>query len=491
MSVVYDGTSNNQPSAVAPEIVLMGDTKSDKMKNDLSAAEVADPIDVEEGNVKGTKPGVIVDAVWGEIDEDGPNYRSLGWIKAAVLQVKLQMGLGILGLPAVFDKMGFVPGIMIILAVFVICTWSDYVLGQFKRRHPEVYTLADASYLMFGPVGREIVAVAYLIQQIATGGAAFLSMTVAFNTITSHATCSVVWGVVSMCIVAAMTSIQTLGKISWLGWVGITSIMAAIITLMAGVGVSDRPSLAPPGDYTLEVLAVGHPSFVDAINAVCVVIFAYCAGPNFLNIIGEMREQGDYTKSILVSQGSVTVIYLIVASVVYHFVGQYIASPALGSAGLIFKKVCYGLALPGLAVGGTLFLHVSAKFIFVRSLRNSRHLSKNTPVHYIVWFSCVAGVCLIAFVIAEAIPFFNDLLSLIGALFATLMCIQLETYMWLWDNWHMPRTLRWKCLVVMNLVFHFLGWFCMVAGTYSSVVTINNNFKSGEFGSSFSCADNS
>jgi len=47
---------------------------------------------------------------------------------------------------------------------------------------------------------------------------------------------------------------------------------------------------------------------------------------------------------------------------VYHYVGQYIASPALGSAGILIKKICYGLALPGLAIGAVLFAHVAAKY---------------------------------------------------------------------------------------------------------------------------------
>ena len=38
------------------------------------------------------------DAVWGEIGEGGPDYRSLGWIRAAVLETKTQIGLGVLGL---------------------------------------------------------------------------------------------------------------------------------------------------------------------------------------------------------------------------------------------------------------------------------------------------------------------------------------------------------------------------------------------------------
>lgn len=69
------------------------------------------------GQVVGTggKTDVTVDAVWGDVGTDGPNYRNLGWcvppipttcvdlsdenrIRAAVLETKTQIGLGVLGL---------------------------------------------------------------------------------------------------------------------------------------------------------------------------------------------------------------------------------------------------------------------------------------------------------------------------------------------------------------------------------------------------------
>ena len=37
-----------------------------------------------------------------------------------------QVGLGILGLPLVMRSMGLVPGILIIIGVALICTWTGY-----------------------------------------------------------------------------------------------------------------------------------------------------------------------------------------------------------------------------------------------------------------------------------------------------------------------------------------------------------------------------
>lgn len=72
-----------------------------------------------------------------------------------------------------------------------------------------------------------------------------------------------------------------------------------------------------------------------------------------------MREPRHYTRSLIICQSTMTAVYISIGVVVYYFCGSYVASPALGSAGPVMKKVCYGLALPGLIVSTTLFIHVS------------------------------------------------------------------------------------------------------------------------------------
>lgn len=172
---------------------------------------------------------------------------------------------------------------------------------------------------------------------------------------TGHATCTVVWTVIGAILNILISSIQTLDKMSWIGWVGVVSIMAALITLTVAVGV-ETPA---PDKITL---VTGEPTFVEAINAVSIVVFAYAGTPNYFNIVGEMRNPKDYTKSVICGQSFVTMVYLVIGCVVYHFVGQNIASPALGSAGPLMQKICYGLAFPAVVVGCVLYTHIPAKY---------------------------------------------------------------------------------------------------------------------------------
>lgn len=135
---------------------------------------------------------------------------------------------------------------------------------------------------------------------------------------------------------------------------------SSVLILTIAVGVEDRPAAAPQdGPYKSNYKLVGDPTFYEAISALSSMVFAYAGTPAFFSIISEMREPRDYTKSLIACQGTVTATYTAIGIVVYYYCGSYVASPALGSAGHLMKKVCYGIALPGLLVSCLILLHVS------------------------------------------------------------------------------------------------------------------------------------
>lgn len=116
------------------------------------------------------------DAVFGELDdENGPNYRSVslalgqsadvqvGWIMSGILMIKTMLGLGVLSIPSVFDALGMIPGIICLLAIAAITTWSSLQIQDFKLKHPSIYGVDDAGFLMVGRIGREALYIAYLL----------------------------------------------------------------------------------------------------------------------------------------------------------------------------------------------------------------------------------------------------------------------------------------------------------------------------------------
>ncbi|KAJ9418996.1 transmembrane amino acid transporter protein-domain-containing protein [Fusarium oxysporum] len=455
-----------------------------KTANGADSGQVPDG-DTIEGHV------TTHDAVFGEITENGPNYRNVGWLGTAALMMKTQIGLGVLGLPTVFHVLGIVPGVILLCIIGGITTWSNYIVGIFKIRHPEIYGIDDVGGLLFGRIGREVLGICFCLFFTFVSGSALLSISIAFNALSDHAVCTAVFVAVAAAIGFAFSSIRTLDRIGSLAWIGVSCIIVAVFVVTVGVGVQDRPPSVPKNvqwrsDYEL----FGHPSFIEALSAISTIIFAYAGTPAFFAIAAEMRDPKQYMKSLIMCQTVISIAYIVVGVVVYYYCGSFVASPALGSAGPTIKKVSYGIGLPGLLISAILLLHLPSKFVFVRILRGSKHLSTNSFIHWATWLGSTFSVTLVAYIIASAIPVFGQLVSLIGALLGTLMSFQPMGCMWLYDNWHSDRryTPRWYVGVAWSVFVVISGTFLMIAGTYSTIVGI---VDSTEKTSAWSCADNS
>lgn len=137
--------------------------------------------------------------------------------------MKTQIGLGVLTFPHVFHTLGMIPGVLILVAVAIITTWSDYIVGVFKLNHREVYGIDDAGYLMLGRIGKEIFALAFLGQYVLASGAAMLSISISLNALSNHGACTAVFVAVTFIAVTFLSSIRTLGRVSWVAWVGLVA----------------------------------------------------------------------------------------------------------------------------------------------------------------------------------------------------------------------------------------------------------------------------
>lgn len=259
------------------------------------------------------------------------------------------------------------------------------------------------------------------------------------------------------------------------------------------VTIQDRPAAAPKtGDYDLGYHVVGNPSFVAGITAVATIFSAGAGTSAFLPVISEMRKPRDYNKAVYLCMGVVTASYLTFSLIVYRWCGQWVASPSLGSAGSTIKKVAYGIGLIGLFVSACLWVHTAAKYLFVRILRKSDHLQRNSPVHWIVWLSCTLSMSVIAFVLATAIPIFNYLVALCGSLTFAPLALGLPAYLWIFDHAKYRQGKLWMVLVYwVHWAMIVLAAFLTLGGTYGVIQGIVDAYANGDIGQVFSCADNS
>lgn len=234
-------------------------------------------------------------------------------------------------------------------------------------------SVSDCGEVMFGKVGGELFGIGYWLRKSpAVGqflfprmdkfsdppgpavmtlisGSAFLGLSTALNAISLHGACTAIFVAVSAIATLPLASLRRLENIKWIGWIGLISMLVSILLVTIAVATGGRPSLAPQeGPYDLGIVYWGKPKFADAMNAVANILLAYAGTAAFLPIASEMRDPRDYPKAVLACQGFVTAFYLVIGIVVYMYAGQWVASPALGTAGVLVKRIAYGLSIPGL-----------------------------------------------------------------------------------------------------------------------------------------------
>lgn len=83
------------------------------------------------------------------------------------------------------------------------------------------------------------------------------------------------------------------------------------------------------------------------------VVFAFACHNSFPALISELKDPRDFPKSLALLQIVNTILYVIVAVVVYRYAGIDVSSPALGSTGHLVRKISYGIAIPTVRLSQT------------------------------------------------------------------------------------------------------------------------------------------
>lgn len=451
------------------------------------------------------------------------NFRGVSWQGAAVLVTKVQIGLGVLSLPSTFHVLGFVPGIFCFIVLALISTVAGYVCGNARQYYPHMHSVGDSAEMLFGETGREVIGIIYYIYLALVAGAGMLTTSASLNALSEHGACTTVFlGVTCAASFILGTGFRSLEKVSWLSWLGVAGIIVSIWITAIACLTQDRPAVAPAdGSVDLDVRVLPQTTFLKAMGAISTQLFAVGGSGTFFTFAAEMKDPHLFTRSLLCGQAFIVATNIVIGSMVYGKVGQYIASPALGSAGPLIKKISYGVALPGLLVTAVLWSHIAAKYSFVRILRGTRHLQSNTIQHWAVWAGSMAVTVVFGFIIVGVVPFFDDFLSLVGALFNPVFTNVIPGFMilffiarqpvkavqggphprlaqsssanhWLVDSFLVARS-GWKYALGFILAWFMVlsGFLIMIGGTYATVLSIKAAYADGSITGVFSCVDNS
>ncbi|KAJ5972585.1 Amino acid transporter transmembrane [Penicillium vulpinum] len=419
------------------------------------------------------------------------DFRTVSWQWATIIFLKTVFATGVLSIPIAMSNLGAIGGSLSIVGWGLLNTYTAMIQGDFRLNHPNCHSIADMAGEVGGVVAQEVTGFMFILAYVIATGSGIVGASIGLDVLSDHAACTVWWSFLATVVIAAAASVRKFQHLSWLTWVGFISIFTAVFIVAVAVTTRGRPAAAPAvGEFDLGYQALPHPipTFAAGMAASCTIFASFAGTSAFLPVISEMKKPRDYRKALFLCMTFIIASYLSLSLVIYRWCGTWVASPSLGSAGHTVEMVAYGIGLAGIMVSACLYLHVTAKYCFVRLLRNTTHIQRNTVTHWATWIGLVIGLAAISFILAEAIQIFNYLIALVGSLCFAPLAVSLPGWLWIADHksW-MRGSMTQRLAFGAHIFLILLGLFMLCGGTYGVVDEIINAYSNGSIGRVFGC----
>lgn len=319
---------------------------------------------------------------------------------------------------------------------------------------------------------------------------------------TNHSTCTVAFAAVGAVVSWICSMPRTFSALANLATLSafFTFVSVILATAFAGAEGQTGTRWYTPEKGLPIVLAVpaAGTTYVAGMEAFMNIAYTFIGQITLPSFIAEMKDPNDFPKALWLVTICEIILFGLVGSVIYAYTGtQYNTAPAFGSLGNdVYLKVSFSFMIPTLIFLGVLYASVSARFVFFRIFEGTRHKSEHTVVGWASWAGILALTWILAFVIAEVIPFFSDLLALMSALFdsffgwifwgtAYLRMRRADLGPGFWKK----RGLRGYVGFVVNITIIIIGFYFLGPGTYVSVKSILLSYAGGSVSGVFSCGN--
>ena len=401
------------------------------------------------------------------------HFHRLGWKRLAVVTVVEAIALGALSLPGAYHTLGMFPGVLLTVSLGAVAIFTSYLVGQVKLRYPGVANYAEAGRLLFGRWGYEIFGVALVCELMLVVGSHALTGSIALIDMSDGKICSVAFSAVSAVILFVLAIPPSFSEVAILGYIDFASIVAAIGITVIATGIQAGNADGGMSAVDWSAWPKEDLGFAEAFVATSNIIFAFSFAIGQFSFMDEMHTPGDYMKSIWTSGIVQIFIYTLTGALCYAFVGSTVESPALLSAGPLVSKIAFGVALPVIFISGSINTTIALRYVHGRMFSNSVMRYVNTPKGWASWIVLVLVFTLLAWVVAEAIPIFSDLLSLASALFVSGFSFWIPAVMWFMllreGKWYEKKILA---VAAGCLLAFVIGVITLVAGTYATIQDI-------------------
>ncbi|ANB13273.1 hypothetical protein AWJ20_1557 [Sugiyamaella lignohabitans] len=428
-------------------------------------------------------------------------YRTCSWQKTAFLLFSEYICLAILSFPWSFSVLGLIPGLILTVGIALIVLYTSLVLLDYCLKHPDLRDVCDIGQHLFWNKNWAwyFTAVCYLLNNTFIQGLHVLTGSRYLNAMSSHAICTVGFGAIMGVVCFFFSLPRTFSGLSSLALISAVATFVSVVLAMIFSGIQDVPAGFDGTPVKWNLWPEPGTSYVDGMNAMLNITYTLVGQIVLPALIWEMKDPREFKKVVWTVTMCEIVLYCIAGSIIYVYVGgYYITAPAFFSLDPLYLKIAFSFVVPTLIFLGVLYASVSARFIFLRIFpKNSPHIHEHTVLGWSVWAGILAATWIAAFIIAELIPFFSSLLSLMSSLFdcwfgfifwgVAYLRVQSEEY---GPGWWKHQTLWGYVKLGFNIFLIVAGFYILGPGTYATAEAIVQSYQAGGMPGPFTCKNN-
>lgn len=144
--------------------------------------------------------------------------RTMTWQKAAWLLAGDQVCLAIMAQTWSLSVLGWVPGIITMVAAGILFWITSITMHKFIMKYPQIKDICDFGYYAFGKsrIAYEFTGFMLLANNILLIGFHVLTGAKVLNTLSDHSLCTVVFSIITMLIGIVMSMPRTLNHVSFM-----------------------------------------------------------------------------------------------------------------------------------------------------------------------------------------------------------------------------------------------------------------------------------
>ena len=394
------------------------------------------------------------------------------------------MGTGILSLPSTVAGLGYILGSVAIFVFGVAVYYQGFLLAKVKNKYfSQVLSYGDMAYILHGSFFEIVTRWLLYANWYMLLCYYVLALTSALMSSIYWRTdiCFWAWGLVACLVLLPFAQLRTFHAMTYISILSFMAILASVAIISASFITGENTD-----DFVPPSIQVPPQSFLSGYATLANIIFSFQGQSQFYEMMAEMKNPKQFPFALSVAQTIMLIMYLFTALLAYSYGGQNVNGFILYSlpenglrtacAMLIAFHIVVAYTVVGQPLAYKFHEYVSPRTLHAKGLKPA-----------LVHLGVTSTLLTAGYVLANLVPFFDDMQGLIAAFAASFVCFFFPAYSYVQvtrrvGDW---GAVPWYEKGYLLFIIFFVFPFCFLVGLASSVSGIISGWSGA--GQPFAC----